>query len=196
VIAVNSGSTRPVRRGLATWNCHFGKNHGFACPVNFIIGKELEKADTHVLVMNNDLVFEQKDWLCRLLEEKNSKVVCSPVTDRTASKKATAAKAVDAPPIRVNNLSAFCWLVPRSVIKLLKRRFGFWLFDPDFFAYGEDDYTSAILRRYVDPKPFKVVRRSWVRHLKHQTGKAVGLSGGMPKNVALLKSKMKSRGLR
>lgn len=192
VTAVNNGAARSIRRGLAYWNAHFDVNKGFGNAVNFAIDAEKAHEEiTHVLVMNNDLQFPHKDWLKNLLSYKDGKLVVAPCTDRTATKDSRADGPRDMHPFRCPQVSAYCWLVPMKVIQALRKWFRFPLFDPEFFAYGEDDYTSAILRKYSDKKPFLVVPSSWVRHLKAQTGKEFGLSGGMDKNLILLRNKIK-----
>lgn len=196
VTVINNGAKRAVRKGLYSWQAFTEKNLGFGKAVNLAIKKETHPDDTHVLVLNNDLEFPDEKWLFALLADRDNRRVCSPCTDRTATQAATATKARDREPMRVHQVSAFCWLVPMPIIRSIKKRFRFELFDPEFFAYGEDDLTSAILRRYVAPDPFLVIPRSWVRHLKHKTGAEVGMSGGMPKNLELLKHKMRKMGLR
>lgn len=198
VIAVNNGAVRAVdKEALYFDHITHEKNIGFGKAVNHAIKTKLRVEHTDVLVLNNDLEFPDPNWLTRLLTERESFYVCSPTTDLTATKEAQAKGPVsDKPAKRVAQVSAFCWLVPRRVINALRTRFGFQLFDPEFFAYGEDDYTGAVLRKIYGGTPFKVVRRSWVRHLKGQTGAEMHLSGGMKRNLDLLKRKMRANKLR
>ena len=196
VVAVGNGAVRMVGDGRVDSHLELVENVGFGNAVNLAIRDFMNKDVTDVLVLNNDLEFPYPEWLAECCKERDGKRIISPLTDRTATAAAKASGPRNQDPVLASQVSAFCWLVPRSVIELLRKKFGFPLFDPDFFAYGEDDYTSAILRKHVDPRPFKVVPRAWVRHLKHQTGKEFGLGGGMKRNLKLLHKKMKAHGLR
>lgn len=197
VIAVRNGAQREIDQVLADGHIFFAKNVGFAKAVNRAIETALTDHDA-VLVMNNDLEFPDPKWLLELVSATDPKdfYVMSPCTDRTATHGARASWAMQVDPWRLGQISAFCWLVPARVIKMLKERWGFRLFDPDFFCYGEDDYTAAILRKTYGGAPFTVVPRAWVKHLKAQTGKELGMKGGMSKNVKLLKKKMQANKLR
>jgi hypothetical protein len=204
IIALNNNAEAEIPMGMVQWQAFTQENIGFGKGVNLLIQRELFDAPkiegphdvSHVLVLNNDLEFPNKNWLAELLKEREKSFVLSPCTDNTASESARNDRAHDLDARRAHQVSAFCWLVPVPVIKSLRKRFGFNLFDPDFFAYGEDDYTGAILRRYLDPRPFKVVPRSWVRHLKGKTGAEMKMKGGMPENLELLKRKLRSHGLK
>lgn len=197
VVAINNGAKRGIEELYADHHVVNVKNEGFAKPVNWVIGEFLTDHDA-VLVFNNDLQFPDPNWLRELVSATDPKdfYVMSPCTDRTATQGALCHKARNISPWRLGQVSAFCWLVPARVIKMLKERWSFPLFDPDFFCYGEDDYTAAILRKTYGGAPFKVVPRSWVKHLKAQTGKELGHRGGMSKNVKLLKKKMGANKLR
>ncbi|MCP4899967.1 MAG: glycosyltransferase [bacterium] len=195
VVTVHNGAARHVKNELCGQQVMFGRNQGFAKGVNAAIDSFLRDHDA-VLVLNNDLEFPEPGWLEELVRAWSSPYVLSPCTDRTATKEALDDCSRNANPKRVPQVSAFCWLVPARVIRMLRDRWGFPLFDPDFFAYGEDDYTGAILRNRYGAMPFKVVPRSWVKHLKHQTGAEMHLSGGMTKNLKLLKMKMQKNKLK
>ena len=178
------------------------ENLGFARAVNTAIAFMTRNDDvtpTHFLVANNDLEFPDPDWFSRLKAEavvEEGSYVLSPTTDITACPESRADKAVDALPVYAPQVSAFCWLVPMKVIERLRGRYGFELFDGRFFAYGEDDLTSACLRKQFGPKPFKVVRRSWVKHLKGKTAEEVGVRPGDPKNLKLLAERKRALGVR
>tara|TARA_R110000803_G_scaffold48198_10_gene100114 strand:- start:8591 stop:9292 length:702 start_codon:yes stop_codon:yes gene_type:complete len=195
LMAFNNGAARSIDQKLVDWQGESPTNLGFGKAVNWLIEMALFVDPTeqfsHVLVLNNDLEFPERSWLVELLKEAKGTLVLSPCTDRTATKEALAKRGFDKPPIRCGQVSAFCWLVPVDVIKSIRAQYGYNLFDPDFFAYGEDDYAGAVLRKKFNRQPFKVVPRSWVRHLKGKTGKEMGMGGGMPKNLALLAKKVK-----
>lgn len=199
VTAVCNGAVRPIEPHIADFNSFLPQNVGFGNAVNTAIGVEFamnKKGLTDVLVMNNDLDLEDDRWLSQLLSARTGKHVISPMTDRTATKAALSTGPLDKDPFRTAQVSAFCWLVPRAIIKMFRGRYRYPLFDPDFFAYGEDDLAGAIMRKHVSPKPFIVVPRSWVRHLKGKTGAEMKLKGGMPENLKLLAKKQRMLGVR
>jgi len=170
------------------------ENVGFGVAVNAAIEIALQVYPElrHVLVANNDLEFPNEKWFEHLIAEVDGKHVLSPTTNITACPESREPGPKDVDPVLAPQVSAFCWLVPVEVIQKLRRSFGFNLFDPAFFAYGEDDLTSAIFRKIIGPKPFKVVKRSWVKHLKGQTAKQVGVRPGDPKNLKLLAQRKKA----
>jgi hypothetical protein len=159
------------------------QNYGFGVGVNRGIDLAMhgERWDfDHVLVFNNDLQFPQRDWLVKLLEEVQAPYVLSPRTDITATPEARQPHQEDIPVQRLAQVSAFCWLVPTRVIHAIDTRWGFPLFSPEFSNYGSDDATAAILRHIYGGTPFKVVHRSWVRHLKAQTANELHVKAGTP----------------
>jgi len=203
VLAMDNGAELgPTGIGIALGftnrfrHIELGENIGFGKAVNRGIKIAMSEGATHVLVANSDLEFPQEGWFGELVAEVEGNYVLSPTTDITACPESRAAEAVDKSPVFSPQVSAFCWLVPLPVIKRIQARYGFELFDPHFFAYGEDDLTSAILRKQFGPKPFKVVRRSWVKHLKGKTAKEVGVRSGDPKNLKLLAERKRVLGVR
>lgn len=199
VVAVNNNAYTKLE--LEADNIHeivFTKNHGFGIGVNLGIEHVLEEMPeaTHVLVANNDLVFHDDAWYDELVKEVESSYVLAPGTDKTATKAALAKSAVDKPATFADQVSAYCWLVPLQVVRRIRRRYGFNLFDPSFFAYGEDDLTGAILRKQYGPRPFKIVHRSWVHHIKGQTAKEIpGVFPGNKTNLKLVRMRKRALGL-
>jgi hypothetical protein len=201
VLAVNNAAERPVSRGLYNWHAHNEENEGFGRAINLAIQREIIdppktkivgldgvaksmalKVDfTHVLVLNNDLEFPDNSWLLPLLSACEGDLVLSPTTDITATPDARAEGSVDADPRRSAQVSAFCWLVPVTTIIKIRKKFGWNLFHPEFSNYGSDDVTGLVLRSLVSKKPFKVVPRSFVKHLKGQTANELGVRPGDPK---------------
>lgn len=171
-------------------------NRGFGKAVNYAIDMHINRPWTDVLVLNNDMEFPHIEWLKHLIDERESRYVISPCTDRTAASWAVARGPRNQPSFRHSYVSGYCWLVPRKAIDAIKARWGFELFDPEFFAYGEDDFTGAILRKLYGKTPFKIVPRSWIKHLKGKTGLQMGLKGGMKKNLDLLKAKLRGNKLK
>ena len=200
IVAVNNAASRPIKIGLCQWHCHMDSNVGFGNAINFAILREIieppklkivdnegkskpfvQRMDiTHVLVLNNDLEFPDPNWLSVLLAQRDGDLVLSPCTDITATAEARAEGARDLDPIRHAQVSAFCWLVPVSTIMKLRRKFGVSLFHPNWSNYGSDDVTAAMLRSIISKKPFKIVPRSFVRHLKAQTANELGVKAGTP----------------
>jgi hypothetical protein len=157
------------------------KNYGFGVGVNrgidYALISERWPCDA-VLIFNNDLLFPQCEWLTSLLREVEGRYVLSPRTDVTATKEACHPGPEDRVAQRVREVSAFCWLVPRPVIDAVEKRWDFPLFPPMFTNYGSDDAAAALLRGLYGGTPFKVVHRSWVRHLKAQTANELGVKAG------------------
>jgi hypothetical protein len=166
------------------------RNYGFGVGINraldYWLLAEQRKCD-FVLVLNNDLQFPNRDWLTQLLREVDGRFVLAPRTDITATEEACATNSEDLPPQRVRQVSAYCWLIPIEVIKAIDVRFGWPLFCPQFPNYGSDDATAAILRKLYGDTPFKVVHRSFVKHLKAQTANELRVKAGTKELLAELK---------
>jgi len=166
------------------------KNYGFGVGVNrgidYALIAEKRECD-HVLVFNNDLEFNQRDWLYHLLREVEARYVLSPRTDVTATVEACHPEPADKPAQRVAEVSAFCWMVPRPVIEMIDKRWGWPLFCPMFTNYGSDDATASILRATYGGTPFKVVHRAWVKHLKAQTANELLVKAGTKELLTDLK---------
>jgi hypothetical protein len=203
VVAINNAAVRPIKTPV-TWHGHFDKNEGFGVAVNLAIKREVfdmqkhgQSAQhySHVLVLNNDLEFPDPFWLRELLLAREGNLVLSPCTDVTATKVAVAASALDADPVRADQVSAFCWLVPVTTIVALRKKFGVELFHPEFTNYGSDDIAGSMLRKLLGPKPFKVVKRSFVRHLKAQTANELGVKAGTPELLLRMRNFKRARGL-
>lgn len=215
IAAMNNAAERHIEKGLAHWNYTNEKNEGFGNAINLIIKNEiidpphlkvvpidggpiksmsLKPGFTHVLLLNNDLEFPQTEWLQQLVAEAESELVLSPCTDVTATAQAVQDGPVDLDPIRSVQVSAFCWLVPVSIIHKLRKKFGFNLFHPDFSNYGSDDVTAACLRSFIQ-RPFKIVPRAWVRHLKAQTANELGVKAGTPELLKRIANYKRARRL-
>jgi len=170
IFAIGQGVTRAQFESAGTVH---PKNHGFAWGMNEAIQDgvtEFGRPD-YVLCFNNDLEFPDPNWLQLLLEAARSDRITVPVTDKTALHKQ--ARAVDKPSFDVQEASAYCWLVPFEWCLFLKQFYGWWLFDPEFFAFGEDNKTAWLLSKAYGPKVFRMVPRSFVKHLRHQTSDVV-----------------------
>jgi hypothetical protein len=176
------------------------QNVGFGRAINNAIAMHWTSGFTHYLILNNDLEFPYDDWLECLfsaIEEVNDFYVLAPATSITSNPECvTEGPVAHKIPRRLRQISAYAWLVPHRVVKAIKPRFGFELFDPEFFCYGEDDYTGAILRKLYGGTPFKIVYQSWVKHLKGKTGEEMGLKSGMRVNIDLLKRKLQANKLK
>ena len=197
VVAMNNGASRPLFAGLYDWQGHNKDNVGFGVAVNVAIQREMSEDVTHVLVLNNDLQFPHENWLSELLAARSPEElhVLSPCTDITATAQARTDGPQNLHPFYATQVSAFCWLVPAATIRLLRKKFGFQLFNPDFTNYGSDDVTGACLRKIIDKRPFKVVSRSWVKHLKGQTSAELGIRAGTKDLLQRIKNYKRSQGL-
>jgi len=83
---------------------------------------------------------------------------------------------VNAAPFDVPSTPAVCWLLPWAACKVLFKHSGGHgkLFREDIGrAWGEDGFASAALQRDFDPNPFRIVPRSFVRHLGERTSSQV-----------------------
>lgn len=188
ILAVNNSAARAIRvfDVKNDWEVHHlqrEKNFGFGVGVNqgldyWMIGERFPV--DQVLVFNNDLQFPFGDWLIQLMKEIEGNYVLSPCTDVTATFEATEFEPKDKGTIRHREVSAFCWLLPINIVKAIDVRFGFPLFCPQFTNYGSDDATAAILRKLYGETPFKIVPRSWVKHLKAQTANQLRIRAGTP----------------
>ena len=107
------------------------ENVGFAYGINRAIDLAVrtEKPD-YILVLNNDLRFPRLDWFVWLMKAAGPDYITCPVTDQTALHAHPASVAVA--PLDVEELSAYCWLVPFGLCEFLKKEYGFWLFSEDF----------------------------------------------------------------
>jgi hypothetical protein len=157
------------------------QNYGFGVGVNRGLDMALIGEGwpcDHVLVFNNDLQFPDRVWLTHLLREVEGAYVLSPRTDVTATVEVCQPGPQDKPAQRLREVSAFCWLVPIRVIKAIEARWNWPLFCPQFTNYGSDDATAAILRSIYGETPFKVVHRSFVKHLKARTANELMVKAG------------------
>lgn len=204
LVAVNNAADDKLPKGLVDFHYFNDKNEGFGNAINLAVRRELYDAPkvskkphgySHVLILNNDLQFPHISWFNELLIESDNKHVASPCTDVTATRIAVADGPDDENAVMADQVSAFCWLVPVPVIELIRKRFGFDLFHPEFSNYGSDDITGAVLRKIIGPKPFKVVRRSWVKHLKAQTANELGVKAGTAELLLRIRNFKRARRL-
>lgn len=173
VAVVGQGASRAMSSHLVAFQDSLPENVGFAYGMNraIEIGVVQWKPD-YVLCLNNDLMFPQSDWLGVLIRNARTDKVTSPVTDNTALHAQRGPNALS--PLEVEELSAYCWLIPFSMCEALKKDHGFWLFSEDFApAYGEDNWTAYLLRKQLGGNIFKLIRRSFVKHLRGRTAKIV-----------------------
>jgi glycosyltransferase involved in cell wall biosynthesis len=170
IFAIGQGVTRAAFGSAGTV---YLRNKGFAWGMNKAIqeGISIFGRPDYVLCFNNDLQFPDKDWLRILLRAAPAGRITVPATDMTAIY--TQPKPLNKNPFDIQEMSAYCWLVPFEWCEFLKKTYGWWLFDTGFFAFGEDNKTAWLLSKEFGPHVFRVVPRSWVRHLRHQTTSVV-----------------------
>jgi hypothetical protein len=153
------------------------ENVGFAYGMNRAIQMSVRcesEAPDWVLCFNNDLLFPQKDWLRNLLEiaVHPTDQILVPATDSAAIRVQPGLRNKNSFPVQ--EMSAYCWLVPFAWCQWLKKTHGFWLFSEDFgVAYGEDNWTSFLFSKQFGPKVFRYVPRSFVKHLRARTSSIV-----------------------
>ena len=173
--------------------CDYGhrylENVSFAHGMNRAIEEGLDFKPDYVLCLNNDLEFPQADWFTQLARVARSYRVVCPATDKTALYAQKGPIGMGSMP--VEEMSAYCWMVPFGVCEDLFKRYGFWLFCEEFKpAYGEDNWTAYLIAKLLGPRPFRVVRRSFVKHLRKKTSSVV--PHDRSKTSKLLADKMRS----
>jgi hypothetical protein len=150
----------------------FPENHSFARGINTAIRMGMSTDPDYILVLNNDLEFTYGGWMKELVRAASQDRVCVPATNRAAIRTQTGPVALQS--LAVDEMSAYCWLVPAEWSRFLLRTYGFEMFCEDFVpGYGEDNWTAYLLTKEFGPKVFRYVRRSWVKHLRHQTSSKV-----------------------
>ena len=178
-------------------------NTGFGPGVNAAIKHyEFFNEFKDVLVLNNDLVFEQESWLANMLDARAKDIgegfkhyAYAPSTSCTATFQAVQDGPEDKPPLRLPQISAYCWLITYGMCRHLDAKFDTMLFPPEFPNYGSDDGAAAMLRKCFGATPFQLVRRSWVRHLKAQTANALHEKAGTKELLIALKKWKRANGL-
>ena len=155
------------------------RNKGFAFGMNKALVKGLsamrELPDV-VLCLNNDIEMPHVNWLKELLTELQTDAVLCPKTNYTSVNEQRAAGPEDKPPIFHGVTPGLCWLMPMGVVKVVQEHLGDKkLFPEDLggLAWGEDNYTAGVIRTKVNRRPFKIVPRSWIRHLGAKTSSRV-----------------------
>ncbi len=164
------GAARP----LPHLDCQtvYPENVSFAFGMNRAIEQGLDFKPDYVLCLNNDLEFPQANWFTELAKVARSYRVVCPATDKTALYAQKGPVSMGSMP--VDEMSAYCWMVPFHVCETLHEQYGFWLFCEEFKpAYGEDNWTAYLIAKLLGAKPFRVVRRSFVKHLRRKTSSIV-----------------------
>ncbi len=167
--ATGQGAAREIRECTS----FFKENHSFARGMNTAIRLGMHDKVDYILILNNDLTFPKKDWLAQLVKAaKGHQAVFVPATNRAAIRTQTGP--LGAGPIAVDEMSAYCWMVPAKWSTHLMKTYGFEMFCEEFVpAYGEDNWTAYLLAKEYGPRVFRYVRRSWVNHLRRQTSRHV-----------------------
>lgn len=175
VSVVNQGGELQNSCGtIAEYYKHLKLNRSFAYGMNEAVD-QVPKAHfrpDYVLCINNDIEMPDKDWMRLLLKEAARSHITVPATDNTSlhpySKKS------EDPAFMADEMSAYAWLVPYGWCDWMRKAHGFWLFSEDFYpAFGEDNWSTIILRQQYGDKIFRVVPKAWVKHLRSQTASQV-----------------------
>lgn len=202
VMPVANAPSREItfeERGDSPFELSLPKNLGFGPGINAAIAARKWAGD--VLVLNNDLQFPEAGWLQAMRDQQRAdeadglSFVYAPRTTVTATWQACAEQSEDRPAQRLDQISAYCWLVPAKIRARLRERAGFELFPPEFPNYGSDDAAGAWLRKLFGRTPFQLVHRAFVRHLKGRTAAETGDKAGDPKTLKRLRAYLHSHKL-
>jgi len=153
------------------------KNVGFAYGMNRAIQMAVQcesEAPDWVLCFNNDLLFPNRGWLRKLIDiaDHPTEQIIVPMTDSAAIRIAPGPRSK--PSFKAQESSAYCWLIPFAWCQWLKETHGFWLFDEAFApAYGEDNWTAFLLSKHFGTNIFRIVPRSFIKHLRARTSRIV-----------------------
>jgi hypothetical protein len=153
------------------------RNHGFAVGMNRALAAGLEyfKPD-YVLCINNDVEMPDIEWLDILLNEWESGHILCPTSNYTSVHEQRRQAKEDSDPIYHGVTPALCWLLPIAIVNAIQGHLGKGKLFPEDLggrAWGEDNYTSGVVRTLVNPVPFKIVPRSWIKHLGAKTSSVI-----------------------
>lgn len=199
VVVVNNGSDSPLSYSKGEIPYKFSqlmlpKNGG--CSVGYNRGFDMialgDVMPDYVMVINNDVRMPHKDWLHKLLSVASEEFVCAPGTSRTATAEAVAQGPIEKRSTPIYSVSAYCWLIPIAWIHENQKQRGWPIFDPEFRAYGEDNWTALVWQSRYGPHPFRIVHRSWIDHLKAQTANEITTVQDRLDSSRLLRSKVSS----
>ena len=153
------------------------KNVGYAFGMNRAFKNGVADLPDYdaVLCLNNDIEMPNKGWLAELLFEYVEDRILCPKTNYTSVNEQRATKPEDKPPLDHGVTPAVCWLMPRPVVAAITGHLKGKLFPEDLGgrAWGEDNYTSGVVRTKVNRRPFRIVPRSWIKHLGAKTSSKV-----------------------
>jgi hypothetical protein len=155
-----------------------GHNDGFAVGMNKALEaglRKMQKPDV-VLCLNNDMEMPHTTWLKELLVELQADAVLCPKTNYTSVNEQRAAGPEDKPAHFHGVTPGLCWLMPFGVVQAVQEHLGDGKLFPDDLggrAWGEDNYTAGVIRTKIRPAPFKIVPRSWIRHLGAKTSSKI-----------------------
>lgn len=190
ISVVNQGGELQASCGtLAEHYKHLASNRSFAYGMNYAI-EQVPKGHfrpDYVLCINNDIEMPDKDWFKELTKEAARSHITVPATDKTSLHPQP--NRLDSPAFITDEMAAYAWLIPFQWCDWLQKAHGFWLFSEDFApGFGEDNWTTILLRHQYGDKIFKVVPRAWVKHLRSQTASQV--KHDRSKTSAILKRKI------
>jgi hypothetical protein len=152
------------------------QNKGYAWGMNRAHDNGLRDYEPDALLcLNNDIEMPNKGWLGELLCEYVENRILCPKTNYTSVNEQRAAGPEDKPFHDHGVTPAVCWLMPGSVVGEILAHLNGKLFPEDLGgrAWGEDNYTSGIVRTKVHPVPFRIVPRSWIHHLGAKTSSKI-----------------------
>lgn len=153
------------------------RNHGFAVGMNRALAAGLEyfKPD-FVLCINNDVEMPDIGWLEELFKEAQDDCVMCPTSNYTSVHEQRRQAKEDVEAFCHGVTPALCWLLPIAIVNAIQGHLGKGKLFPEDLggrAWGEDNYTSGVIRTLINPVPFKIVPRSWIKHLGAKTSSVI-----------------------
>jgi hypothetical protein len=167
----------PPGVGQRVENASSVKNLGFARGMNgaYQAGTRYFMPD-YVLCINNDMEMPHIAWLHELFQEFEPRNVLCPTTNYTSVNEQREQDYKDEDPRRHGVTPGMCWLMDMSTIDVLEEHLGEGKLFPEDLpgrAWGEDNYVAGLMRTKINPVPFKIVPRAWIRHLGAKTSSVI-----------------------
>lgn len=169
---VGQGTTARIREAE---EIVVAKNEGFAKGMNRAF-REAPLKGQLTLCINNDIEAPDRSWLRELLNEIEFRRILCPTTNFTGVNEQRADKATQNKAFNHPAAPAVCWLMPQVITGILGQHLGVGTIFPEDLggrAWGEDTYVAGFLRDVLDPKPFRIVPRAWIRHLGERTSRRI-----------------------
>lgn len=184
VFVLNNGSSRHADLSDCFWHYHAEENLGFSNGMGAGITAAHEAGYDWYCILNNDLIFEQKDWFSVLVgyvkkgkgKGRQTYLPLTTGTNRQAFRSEGPLpdhpKSLDFGPC-----PAVCWFMPAHQVDFLFDHYGIPVFHPDFkIGWYEDALTEKMLWAHYK-NPFLIIYQSWVYHRTSATSNDAELFG-------------------